>query len=457
MTPLLRLKKISLALLQTKTLSKVVIACCLAIGLASCVNEDNQLGLDLVQTNGGLDVLHSPDNIVTLSTKTYNIDSLSTGQNDNFVLGTYKDSHFGNLTASIYTSLSLEDNAGFDFSSIGTIDSAILCLAYSSSGAFTSDSSVRTDNMKVSVYMLAKDMDSTCKYSNSTVATDGEAIFSSTVLVDPLTGVTLEGEENTLVPHLRLALNDRFINKLSQGKYESQDIFSEDFKGVKITAKSSSNSYLACINMKSDYSGIIVYYHDNEGNKGKYMINFTKNGYRFMNIEKDYASSSLAELNNSSPNDTVRSQEYIYLASLGIAESALDLSGLDTWYNQDSVKGSALNRAELILPVSSLNTKSYLFPSSINVFRKQDGKYYYIDDQVASDNWLGNKYDAEINAYRIDLTSYLQNYLMGKYNNCTLYLVPDNRISSAARVILNGPTSDNPPKLNIIYSHPAQD
>ncbi len=457
MTPLLKLRKISLSLFKTRTLSSVIITCCLAIGFLSCVNEDNQLGLDLVQTNGGLDVLVSPDNIVALSVKTYKIDSLSTGQNDNFVLGTYKDNQFGKLTASIYTSLSLEDNAGFDFSSIGTIDSAILCLAYSSSGAFTSDSSVRTDNMNISVYMLSSQIDSNSKYSNSTVATDGEAIFSSTVLVDPLHGVTLEGDETTLVPHMRLALNDRFINKLSQGRYESQNLFSEDFKGVKITATSSSDSYLACINMKSDYSGIIVYYHDSEGNKGKYMINFTRNGYRFMNIEKDYSSSAIVRLNNPTPNDTLQSQQYIYLASLGIAESSLDLSGLDTWYNQDNIKGSALNRAELILPVADLNTKTYLFPSSINVFRKQDGKFYYIDDQVASHNWLGNEYDKQLNAYRIDLTSFLQNYIMGKYDNCTLYLVPDNRISSAARVILNGPSSDNPPKLNIIYSHPAQD
>ncbi|MGP1514729.1 MAG: DUF4270 family protein [Bacteroidales bacterium] len=423
----------------------------------SCVNEDSQLGLDLVKTSGGMDVLHSNENIVSVKTVTFKMDSLVTVQNDNYVLGSYADTQFGKIKTSIYTSLGLEDYSGYDFTSIGTIDSAVLCLAYSSQGAFVSDSSIHSDNMNVSVYMLSSNIDSTDKYGCSDIATQSEAIFSSTIFSDPLHGVKIEGQDKETIPHIRLSLNSNFINKLKQGKYETQQLFAQDFKGIKITAQSSTDSYLAYVNMKSDFSGIFVYYHDHNGNAGRYIINFTGNGYRFMRIEKDYSSSSLSGLNSVAPNDSIKTQNYIYLASLGIAESRLDLNGLDNWYNQDSIKGAALNRAELILPVSELSTKAYIFPRSINVFRKQDGKYYYINDQTSVNNWLGNKYDASINAYRIDVTSFLQNYLLGKYDKCELYLVPDNRISSASRVVLTGPTHSNPPKLNIIYSHPAQD
>ena len=445
MIPLLKLRKIKC----------VFYTLLIAFFFVACVNEDNQLGLDLVKTSGGMDVLSSGDNIVNVSSAVFGIDSLETQQNDNFVLGSYNDSYFGTVKTSIYTSLSLEETSGKDFSNMGVIDSDVLSLAYSRGGAFVKDTNIKNDNLSVNVYLLSQEIDSTKKYSKDEVPCESNSIFSGIVNADPLHGIKLEGDTADRIPHIRMTLNDYFLNKLKQGKYASHNDFVADFKGIKITATSSSNSFLAYINMISSQSGIYVYYHDEAGNKGAYMINFTKTGYRFMHIDKDYTSSALSVLQTPSSNDTLKTQDYIYLATMGVAEASLDLTGLDVWYNQDSIKGAALNRAELILPVAQVNTATYLFPADILTFRKQDGKYYYLEDQVAVSNWTGNKYDSKINAYRIDVTSYLQNYLKGNYDNCVIYLVPDGRISTASRVILSGTNSSNPPKLNIIYSHPS--
>lgn len=425
------------------------------LSLTSCVNEDKQLGLDLVKSNGGMDILSADGNIATLNSMVYTTDSLETLQNDNFVLGTYKDSYFGKVQTSIYTSLSLEDNSGQDFSNIGTIDSAVLCLAYSMVGAYSEDTSKHEDNFAMKVYLLSSAMDSTSKYAFSEIETESEPIFNQTIVCSPLKGIMLEGDTIDRPPHMRMPLNDKFLNKLKQGVYPNQSSFAEDFKGIKITAQSSSQKFLASINMKSSNTGIFVYYHDANGNKGSYMINFTSTGYRFMHIDKDFTSSSLRNLNNTNRHDTIKTQDYIYLASLGIAEACLDLKGIDTWYNTDSVKGAAFNRAELILPVADMFNKSHMFPGLLQAYRKQDGKYFLLSDELATNNWLGNKYDARIKAYRLDITSFLQNYVMGRYDNCQIYLIPDGRISTASRVVLNGASSTNPPKLNIIYSHPA--
>ena len=53
MTPLSKLRKIN---------ALIVSLVCVFI-FASCVNEDNQLGLDLVKTSGGMDILQAPDGI----------------------------------------------------------------------------------------------------------------------------------------------------------------------------------------------------------------------------------------------------------------------------------------------------------------------------------------------------------------------------------------------------------
>ena len=173
-----------------------------------------------------------------------------------------------------------------------------------------------------------------------------------------------------------------------------------------------------------------------------------------MHLDYDYNGTPLVGL-NSSDKDSLDSKQYIYVACLGIAEAKINIEGLLDWYNSSEIKGAAINRAELILPVADINGNQYNFPESLICFFKEDGTYYYLPDIVASNNWLGNKYDQSIKAYRIDMTSYLQRFVTNKYSECALYLIPDSRISSAKRVILNGPQSSNPPQLNIIYSHSA--
>ena len=440
-----------------KTKKKLIIAYSAMIAMVlvftSCVDENNQIGLNFVKSSGGMDVLSANDHNTQLSAKTYySGDSLETAKYDNFVLGSYKDQYFGKIIPSIYTSLILPDSY-IDMPNIGTVDSVVLCLSYA--GAFAKDSSVKSMTMKVDVFELSEKIDTNKKYSSDSFATKSYAIFSGNVLVNPSQSVIINND--TLNPHLRLKITGDFFNRIKNAQYSSKEEFQEAFKGLKITAKcSDNNGMLAYINMKSNLSGLRVYYHA-ANEKSKYLtLGFPTSTGKLMHLNYDYSGSNLAGLNTKTrTKDTVITNDYIYLACLGIAENKINIEGLMSWYNQDSIKGAVINRAELILPVADINPNNNTIPASINCFRKENGKFYYISDEIASYNWLGNKYDPNIKAYRLDITSFLQNYLIGTYPDCVLYLVPDGRMSTAKRVILSGPNSNNKPKLNIIYSHPA--
>ncbi len=440
MIPSLNLKKIK----SFVSHSLPIIACLLLLG--SCVDENNQLGLNLVQTNGGMDVLGCENCNVSLEAKTfYNGDSLLTANYDNFSLGQYADEYFGKITSTIYTSLELPSTS-IDVPNMGEVDSVVLCLAYS--GAFTKDTSVKAMNMDISVYELSEQIDSSKKYSSDYVSTQSIPIYSGTVNVNPSQSVYVNND--TLNPHLRLKIDGDFFNRLATAEYASKQDFQEAFKGLKITATCQDvNGMLAYINMKSALSGLRIYFNNN-GNSNYTTISFPTSSGKFMHLDYDYTSSAINGIK-----DTINSDTYIYLACLGVAEPKIDIKGLLDWYNVDSVKGAAINRAELIIPLADISPSTNLIPASINCYRKQDGQYYLLSDEMAVNNWLGNRYDASLNAYRLDITSFIQNYVMGKYDNCVLYLVPDGRMSTARRVILCGPNNNNKPKLNIIYSHPA--
>ncbi|MBQ7985603.1 MAG: DUF4270 family protein [Bacteroidales bacterium] len=425
----------------------LLLLCGVALTLVSCVNEDDTMGLGFVKSNGGMDILSADNTNVTLEAASFKYDSLKTGTSDNLMLGTYRDGTFGRITASIYASLGIT-NSQFDFTQM-TVDSAVLCLAYTD--YFSADTSIKEMDMQVTVWELAAAIDSTDIYAQSEINTENSPIFNSVVSIKPLTSVYVDTAE--AAPHLRIHLNDSFISKLKSRTFTSKEDFKEAFKGVKIEATAAdANGMTVTINMKSDLSGIKIYYHNDSGNKAVYAVNFPSDGKKFMHIDYDYTSTPLSAL--ALQGDSVAASQYMYLCCLGVSEITLNLKGLDTWYLADSVKGAALNRAELILPVADPADKAFLFPRAIQAYRMQDGKFIFTDDMIRT-NWTGNLYDASIHAYRIDVTSFLQQYLIGKFTDCTLYLAPDVRLSSASRVVLNGPQNANPPKLNIIYSHPA--
>lgn len=447
-------------------MKKILIICISAVlALSSCVNEDEQLGLNLVGDNGAIDVLRAYGTGVTTKATMYNTDTLVTANLRYNILGTYKDDNFGKLSSSIYTQVNLS-SAGQNFALLGTPDSVVLSLLYAEKGAMVSRKDIHKMRMHFKVEELAEELVKEKQYAKDEVAVKPEALFDDEVMVDmDSANIHLGADTMTYPVHLRLRLKDEFLHRLANSSFDDNNAFMSEFKGIKISATNNDvNGMMMYIDMASVYSCITYYYSTPDGRHYNYKMPFPTTGQRFMHIDFDYCPSLRSVMDTTTETD----QTYMYLCGLGMSEIKLDILGLDTWYNRDTIKDKIINKVELILPVADLSGDKFTYPSSLQCLRKEGEKFYFIrDEYIATTVNAVPYYDTTINAYRVQLTSFIHNYLQGKYEDATVYIVPANRDrqnadggysrrNTASRVVLNGPAfsdENRRPKLNITYSN----
>lgn len=421
--------------------------------LFSCVDENETLGIDLIDENDELTVGLCKE--VTMSSCFFKEDSLLTANYRYNVFGEYKDDKFGTVSSEIFTQLCLSSTAE-DFTTFA-IDSIYLTLAYS--GGYSIDTALAPTRMKVSIYELNEVLDSTKKYSFDDVAVNSMPIFSSEVDIDVNNDIVIGTD--TLNPQLRLKItNDEFIQKI-QSFTGDNDQFQELIKGIKIVAeKVDENGFMAYVDMTSATTGLVLYY-EKDSKKQTYKLNFPEKGNRFMRYEYDFSGSDI----NSLSSDTLGlNEEYIYLGNMGISMAKLDIDEEAFKHWKDSVNNGAehnnvaINRAVIEIPVAEIN-QSLLPIRKILCYRKYvsdgDTTMVLIHDAQVSDTYYDGMYEYSTNSYRINVTMHFENYLNGNIDNLDLYLVPDERRSTANRVILNGTKHPNKPiNIRITYSQP---
>ena len=281
---------------------------CLPFAFASCVDEDETLGLDLIDENDklGAGIYES----IVMRGAYFREDSLITANYQYNVLGEYKDTRFGKVSSSIYTQMTLSMPSA-DFREYN-IDSVVLSLAYS--GGFTEDTAIDGKTMKLSVYELAEDMDSTKKYSFDAVQVNPTPIYSQNVDIDYNKDRIIGND--TLDPHLRVSITGWFLDKIKNFSGENAAFVSQ-FKGLKFSLeKTDERGMMAYINMTSSLSCITVY-HTESGKSQQYTIKFPSAGRRFMHFDYDFSGSDLQRF--SSQDTTISGDDLIYLGSMGIS------------------------------------------------------------------------------------------------------------------------------------------
>lgn len=416
----------------------------------SCIDEDETLGLDLVNGEDLVNVnVYNPSGIMDASF--FKEDSIETANYRYNVVGEYFDNEFGLVSSDIYTQLNLSTSS-VDFSSYA-IDSVLLNLAYI--GGFTGDTLVKSKEMDVYVYEVSEEIDSTKKYGFCSVATNSEPIFNGTK------EIKYESDNDSIDPHLSIKLSDAFVNKIKTFNGTNDD-FCRLFKGIKIQfkKKNATGGMIAYVDMSTSLSGIAVYYRQNDKNQ-KYLINFPANGNRFMHYGYDFSSSHISDLNIS---DTLSGNNEIYLGSMGISMAKINIDELlfrQKW--QENVNGglsfnnTAINSAILEIPVSSSNKYSLNTSTRILCYRKYvsngNTNLVLIHDAQLSDAFYGGFYDNKSNSFKMNIGMHLANLLNGNIEDADIYLVLDSRRSTATRIILNGPLHPvKPASIKITYS-----
>lgn len=431
--------------------------------LLSCVDEDEYLGMNLVEDSDRLGVYkHEVENLSAFLF--HEGDSLKTSNYRFMTLGSYTDNEFGSLSSSIFTQVSMSSTSN-DFSSniYSRSDSLVLTLAYS--GLFSQDTNTLEMDMNIEVYEITEDfIDSLSYYSNSELSYSSSPIFSSIINISPKESVVLGGD--TVVPHLRINLGNGFMNKiLDYGSIANNTEFKTKLKGFYIKATPSgspSSGMIVYFDMYSSYSGMSLYYRDGNDKTLRYNFLFDDKSRRFTNVQYDFSISAISSLGSlSSYNDSLDCQSpamnhKIYLGNLGISYAKLNIDSLNVWYEEDTQDRGAFNQAMLIIPVDEAYSNSniyYNFPTRLIAYRKNDdGNFVYIHDAFSDDGFDG-KYDPTTNSYKMRITSHLQNYLNGNITDPNIYIFSDSRMTTASRVVLNGPNhSTKPSKIEIIYT-----
>lgn len=432
----------------------------------SCVDEDPMLGMGLVDQSDMLNIKKYDD--FDISAYIYHEgDSLKTSNYRYMTLGSYKDNVFGEITTSIYTQVSLSSTT-MDFSSytqgqVNEADSIVLTIAYN--GMFVKDTNMKEKDMKIEVFELSQGFDTNVYFTNSRLEYNPNPIISQTIKVSPKESVLIMGD--SLVPHLRVNLGNGFLNQIvSSGSFSDNESFLNFFKGIyiKLTPISGEADMIAYLDMFSSYSGIMLYYQDNNDKTQKYNFIFDQNSKRFTHIDYDFTQSKISAFSpvlksggdSISANDIIGDRSKIYLATLGISRAKLDIRDLMQWYNDSTENLGMFNQAMLSIPVCDDYIDTYgvnNIPKRIICYRKNiEGQFVYINDAFTSESYLGT-YDEASRSYKMRVTSHLQNYLNTNISSSEIYLIPDSRSSSANRVVLNGPKhSTKPAKIEIIYS-----
>jgi hypothetical protein len=406
----------------------------------SCKKKDNKLGLNTLDEN---ELLNSAS-VDTFSLVTFTIedDSVITKNPAYAVLGSYNDPKFGPMEASFYTQLRLSGvNPNFGEISTITIDSVILGLEY---GGYYGDFSAL--DLEVLEINEALSSDSTY-YAFSTLGVNSTNLIEAgyeTVVPDP-DGVTVIGED-TVDTQLRIRLKNSLattlINEAISGtSFASNDAFLEYFKGlcVRTTNGTMPNGKggVFYFNLNDPLSKMTIYYtQDATAKKYDFVIN--SSCVDFNHVEVNNTGKPVQTVIN----DTISGMTEFYAQSFK-SRAVVQIPGLS-----NLPKKIVVHKAELYLPVQYQTGSKYSPGFDISVASRPESD----PTSLTSIGVLGT-YSEFQKHFKVDLRAYVQGVATGLAPNTELILSPRFFITSAERIIFNGPFTTNKKKPQLIITY----
>jgi hypothetical protein len=415
-------------------------------GILAC-EKDGDLGEDLITLQDSEINVAFTD---TISIYAYSeiVDSVSTSNLRQNLLGSHLDAVFGTTTASIYTQLRLSQN-DVDFGSNPVCDSIILTLDYAD---FYGDSSVV---QTINVHEISEDMyfDSTY-FSNDTLDVFTTPIGSYTGGFAPNDSSLYDG--TIAAPHLRIPLETSFADKIlaksGMTELSDNDNFLDFMKGIFITAqKSTQSGGFAYFDLTSSLSGVTLYYH-NDSDTLNYKLSINEscsyfsafNHYNYMEASTDLQ----FQINKM---DTMLGMQNLYVQSLGGIKTRFYFPFLKDLSKDGPI---AVQNAELLINVKSGSDQDYepLFGLAV-VKLDSTGKPQFIDDYFEGSSYFGGDFNEINKQYSFNLNRYIQSILQGNQKEYGLEIIAKGASIYGNRLIFAGPESnDRPFRLKLTYT-----
>jgi hypothetical protein len=405
----------------------------------SCKKKETGLGNDVLNPNS----LLNSTQVDTFELTTFTIaeDSLISDNPAYGVLGSYNDPKFGKVDASFYTQLILSGTSP-NFGDLSTIvvDSMMLGLQYVDFYGELSPQTVEVYQMTEAIYI-----DSTYysfehkNHSSTNLVMPGYGTFTP----DP-TGETIIGED-TVDAQLRIRLNNslatQFINEsavVGGINFTSNENFQNYFKGLYVkvnnAAQASGKGGVFYFNLSNSSSKLTIYYKQDGVQKS----------FDFL-VSSDCADFNHVDIDNSGKpvqtviNDTLSGQKEFYAQAFK-SRAVVRIPGL-----KNLPKKAVIHRAELILPIQYQSGAKYMPSNELSVSVR-------INNKLSGIGVFGF-YDNFIKSYTVDCRNYVQALVSDEISTTELILSPRFFITSAERVIFNGPNTINKKKPQIVVTY----
>lgn len=414
---------------------------CITLALLSCKKKETTIGKDAFDPANLLNSITV--DTFQLKTYTFSEDSVFSRNQQNALLGAYNDPEFGNVNASFYTQISLDNPGSTSFGNAPTIDSLVLALQYS---GYYGTPSIQT----FEVYEITEALSSSTQYNNkSTVAhsnTDLVVPGKGTILPKPTATVQVGTDTTKRAAQLRLPLKNSFaqflLDGVAQGEYTTQDRFRAYIKGLYVkvtnTNPATGQGSVLYFSLGAIYSKLTLYYKDDSGTRKEFPYLMTGSSVNFSHIDFDHTGKKIQDVINT----PALGQKEFY-AQAFTSRAVIEFPTL-----KNLPKNVIIHKASLILPVSHY-TNDLLYPSSkINIGTRitDDNDTIYARANVP--------YDDVLKEYSIDVRQHLQQVLAGQIANRGLFIRPTFFNYTTERIIFNGPQTiyKKKPKLVVTYT-----
>jgi len=416
--------------------------------VSSCEKGPTLIGKGILPP-GDLVAINSIDTISVRSFTMFN-DSVRTDNPSVSFLGNLYDPYFGTTSTEFVTQIRLGSTwDGLPF----TIDSVRLNLTLESiSGAVGETHSLRIAEITDMIYT------DSAYYSNTKINADtlNEIVIDLplNLRTDTVVNVTL----NVPVEFGKRITRDTtmlfYSNTLSD--------FRTYFKGLYFRLTSGSDPLLLSLTLQPPTSTTVynnyftIFMHDDENVYKSFVLvlDATNQNATYNRFIHNFSTATLGN-KMIHRNDTRYIDTLSYLQCLNGVYTKIALPGLTSIKNNASLKGIAINKARLIVPVyydgnvykpSTAPTQLYLR------YRDNTGTRYYVPDYLISASFFDGKVDTTANVYNFNIPAFVQGYL----EDATGLEKPELDIfqgtTGTTNVIMRANNSKTPVKFEFSYT-----
>lgn len=398
--------------------------------LTGCENETSDLGGNIMPPSEKINVKYTDD--FTLDAYTYSADSVRSDKMNRALLGSKVDPVFGTSKADFITQARLSEPKDFGIDTV-FVDSLVLYLL---TDGFYGDGETK---QILEVYELIEDFYKDSSYY-SNLSLEG-------ILNESLIGTTTFQPNDTLVSvKLDIPVGQKIVNQ----NYEHQEQFLEVFKGLYVTSENVlEGGGIVNLNLVSFDSKLTIYYHTGTDTIS-YDFVINESSVRINRFSHDYETADVAY--KISHLDDLIHDTVIYAMGLGGVYTRIDLSFLESWRDTMPV---AINNAEIIVGLSAYDPFSEMFPPPEKLELKtmnENNEFILVFDALLGDDYFGGKLDEENGLYHFKITTHLQDFLLEKTDDLTVYLFVGNSNISPDRVVLSNGENSNKIQLKLTYS-----